>query len=62
MLTARELAVLSVAHRLTTRQIVWTARVSLSTITDHMKRHGFMRSRKKVGIPKLPALLAAFVG
>ena len=62
MLTAGELEVLYVSHGLNTRQIAVMARVSHSTIIEHMKRYGIMRSRKKkTDMPKFSSLLAALL-
>ena len=53
-LTARELEVLYISHGLNTRQIAMMARVSHSTIIEHMKQHGIVRSRKKTGFRNSP--------
>jgi len=61
MLTARELEVLYVSYGVNTLQVAMMARVSHSTIIEHMKRYGIRRLRKKTGIPKLSSLLAALL-
>ena len=61
MLTAGELRVLYVSHRLNTWQIARMARMSHSTIIGHMKRHGIAPRRRGKCRQKYFSLLAALL-
>ena len=61
MLTKAELSVLYIAHELNTWQIAQLARVSHSTIVEHMHRHGVAQPPREKPRPKYLSLLAAFL-
>ena len=61
MLTEAELRVLYISHGLNTWQIAQLARVSHSTIVDHMHRHGIVRPPREKARPKYLSLFAALL-
>ena len=61
MLTDGELRVLYLSHGLNTWQIAELARVSHTTIIEHMKRHRIVRPPNRKKRPKYLSLLAALL-